>query len=84
MSPEQALAEALAMDVSSTPTPPCGLTTREQQVAQLVCVGESSRDIARRLVISEGTVRVRLEHIFRKLDVHSRAELAAWGSRQFG
>ena len=83
LSPEEALAEALGLEVSAVPKRSPLLTPREQQVAQLVGAGLSSRDIAHQLVISDGTVRAHMEHIFHKLDLHSRAQLAAWASRQF-
>jgi len=47
-------------------------------VAVLVARGFGSRRIAAELVIAEGTVRVHVEHILSKLDLHSRAQLASW------
>jgi DNA-binding NarL/FixJ family response regulator len=54
------------------------LTERERQVASLVAQGLSTRQIADALVIAEGTARIHVEHILTKLDLHSRAQLAAW------
>ncbi len=54
------------------------LTGREREVAVLVARGFGSRRIAAELVIAEGTVRVHVEHILSKLDLHSRAQLASW------
>jgi DNA-binding NarL/FixJ family response regulator len=54
------------------------LTRREQEVARFVARGLSNREIAQALVIAEGTARVHVEHILSKLDLHSRAQLAAW------
>jgi two-component system nitrate/nitrite response regulator NarL len=51
------------------------LTDRQQQVATLVCAGLSNKMIARKLGVSEGTVKVHMHMIFQKLNVHSRAEL---------
>jgi predicted ATPase/DNA-binding CsgD family transcriptional regulator len=59
-------------------TRPSPLTRRELQVAALVARGLTNRQIAAELVISEGTVGVHLEHIFGKLELRSRAQLAAW------
>ncbi len=58
--------------------PPGPLTGREQQIAALVGEGMSSRDIARQLGISKRTVDAHLEHIFGKLGISSRVQLAAW------
>lgn len=46
-------------------------------VAILVARGLTSRQIAAELVIAEGTVRIQVERILKKLGVHSRAEVAA-------
>jgi non-specific serine/threonine protein kinase len=52
------------------------LTGREQQIAALVGEGMSNRDIARQLGISKRTVDAHLEHIFGKLGISSRVQLA--------
>jgi non-specific serine/threonine protein kinase len=59
---------------------PSPLTRREREVAALVARGLTDRQIAEALVIAEGTVGVHLGNIFTKLDLHSRAELAAWAA----
>jgi len=51
-------------------------------VATLVARGLSNRQIAERLVIAEGTARIHVEHILNKLELHSRAQLAAWAVGQ--
>ncbi len=53
------------------------LSRREREVAELVSGGQSNRDVATVLVISERTVERHMENIFRKLDVRSRAAVAA-------
>ncbi len=53
------------------------LTTREAEVLELVADGGSNREIARRLFISEPTVKVHLRHIYDKLGVRNRAEASA-------
>lgn len=58
------------------------LTPREREIATLVSQGLTNRRIAHQLVISDGTVRIHLEHIFRKMDIHSRAQLAVLAVRQ--
>jgi DNA-binding CsgD family transcriptional regulator len=48
------------------------LTTRQQDLLQLVAAGYTNTQIARRLGISEGTVRTHLENIYGRLGVSSR------------
>lgn len=59
--------------------PPCraALTEREAQTLALIAQGLSNKLIARHLDISEGTVKVYVKNLLRKLDVRSRLELAA-------
>ncbi len=58
------------------------LTNREQQVATLVAQGRRYRDVAQDLGISEHTVRNHLRHVFDKLQVSSRVELAVLYERE--
>jgi DNA-binding NarL/FixJ family response regulator len=58
------------------PTPP-ELTARERQILRWIAAGDSNREIARRLVISEHTVRAHLRNLMRKLGVGKRAQAAA-------
>jgi DNA-binding NarL/FixJ family response regulator len=53
------------------------LTSREREVLVLVAEGLDNRSIARKLVLSEKTVRNHVTHIFDKLQVASRAEAVA-------
>ena len=53
------------------------LTSREQTIVQLVATGMTNRQIAAHLIISPGTVRTHLDHIYRKLDVHTRSAAVA-------
>jgi pimeloyl-ACP methyl ester carboxylesterase/DNA-binding CsgD family transcriptional regulator len=57
------------------------LTPRQLQVAALVADGLSNRQIARRLGIEERSAEGHLERIRQRLDVHSRAHIAAWWTR---
>ena len=52
------------------------LTPRRAQVARLVCRGFSNREIAKKLGVAEGTIKIHLYSIYEKLNVHSRIELA--------
>jgi DNA-binding CsgD family transcriptional regulator len=53
------------------------LTRRETEVLQLVAEGLTNSAIAKRLYISPATVRAHLEHIFEKLNVHTRTAAVA-------
>jgi len=67
--------EALSPDLAE------GLTRREVDVVRLVAEGLSNRQIARRLVVSEATVKTHLNHVLSKLDVAGRPGLVAWAWR---
>jgi len=54
--------------------PFAGLTDREHEVLELIARGRSNPDIARRLSISEKTVRNHASMIFAKLEVAGRSE----------
>ena len=58
------------------------LSRRELEIARLVAEGLTNREIAGRLYISERTVDGHLEHVREKLEVNSRAQVAAWVTRQ--
>jgi DNA-binding NarL/FixJ family response regulator len=60
------------------------LTAREREVADLVATGITNREIAARLVLSEKTVERHLSRTFAKLDIRSRAALAAAVERARG
>lgn len=53
------------------------LTQAEQSVARLVGRGLSNRAVAEELSVSPDTVNTHLRHIFTKLDIRSRSQLAA-------
>ncbi|GLZ27974.1 hypothetical protein Lesp02_01640 [Lentzea sp. NBRC 105346] len=71
---------AYALDDHDSPV----LSAREQEVANLVADGLTNRAIAVRLGVSARTVASHLESIRTKLDLRSRAHIAAWvtGARQ--
>ncbi len=54
------------------------LTHREREVATLIAHGRTNREIAERLLITEGTAANHVLHILNKLGFRSRSEIAAW------
>jgi predicted ATPase/DNA-binding CsgD family transcriptional regulator len=64
---------AQARDATSGP-----LSSREFEIATLVVIGLSNREIAEQLFISPATVARHIANIFAKLGLSSRAQLAAW------
>jgi LuxR family maltose regulon positive regulatory protein len=55
------------------------LSNRETEVLQLIAIGFSNREIAQELVISPGTVKVHINHIYNKLQVHRRTQAVSKG-----
>src|SRR5690349_16091705 len=54
------------------------LTAREREVAELVALGRSNREIAEQLVLSDRTVGNHVQHILTKLGFGNRSQIAAW------
>jgi DNA-binding CsgD family transcriptional regulator len=52
------------------------LTPSERRVADLASQGRTNRQIAQALFVTTATVETHLRHVFRKLDVSGRGELA--------
>lgn len=59
--------------LQAAPSDP-SLTRREVEVLRLMAAGDTNARIARRLVISEGTVKSHVKHVLRKLGAANRAE----------
>jgi non-specific serine/threonine protein kinase len=88
LSEQQAVLLALSPASPSAAIPPSAvvgegrgegvLTPRELEIAALIAAGLSNKQMAQRLKISERTADAHVEHIRTKLDVHSRAQIAAW------
>jgi len=57
------------------------LTAREREVLLLVAVGLPNKSIARKLAISEKTVKAHLTHVFTVLGVRDRTSAALWAQR---
>ena len=51
------------------------LSSREKQIATLVCDGLANKEIARELCVCEGTVKQHVHSIYRKLSVRNRGGL---------
>ncbi len=58
------------------------LTDREVQVLKLVAQGHTNRDIAERLVVSEGTVGTHISNILEKLHLANRTQAALYALRR--
>jgi DNA-binding CsgD family transcriptional regulator len=61
----------------ATGRPAHGLTGAERSIAALIAQGQTNRQIASALFVTPNTVQAHLRHIFQKLGVRSRTELAA-------
>lgn len=57
------------------------LSPQERRILDLVIHGRGNKEIAAALGVSEGTVKTHLRQLYRKLQVHSRAEAAAKGTQ---
>ncbi|MGI8880704.1 MAG: response regulator [Jatrophihabitans sp.] len=73
--PPSTAAQVAGVEVSD------GLTKREVDVVRLVAEGLSNQQVARRLVLSEATVKTHLNHVLSKLDLDGRSALIAWAWR---
>ena len=67
-------------DRQQVPSP--RLTDRELEVLKLVAQGLNNREIAKRLFISENTVKNHVRNILEKLQLHSRMEAAMYAVRE--
>jgi pimeloyl-ACP methyl ester carboxylesterase/DNA-binding CsgD family transcriptional regulator len=73
-----AVADAM-LDFLHEPTSPAArLTARELEVAELIAEGLTNQAISRRLAVAPRTAEAHVENIRRKLEVRSRAQIAAW------
>lgn len=73
------LAHAMRHDTTHpTTASEAGLTDQEQRILEQVASGKSNKLVARELSITEGTVKVHVKHLLRKLNLRSRVEAAVW------
>lgn len=71
----QASAEALFADACARVAARYGLTPRESEVLVLLARGRNARHIAESLVISDGTARTHIMHIYQKMEINSQQSL---------
>ena len=78
------LVEAIADGPPSGPAPaslPDGLTPREAEVLTLIAAGLSNAEIAKRLVVSEATVKSHVNHMLAKIGARDRAQAVGYAYR---
>lgn len=75
------VARRVVSSFSSFANPLTSLSDREREVLNLLCNGDSYRDIAKKLFVSTNTVRFHLKNIYKKLQVNSRHEAVVKASR---
>lgn len=76
------LARALREESRPRSVAESGLTERESEILKLLARGYSNKVIARELDIAEGTIKVHVKHILKKLKLRSRVEAAVWAVEQ--
>lgn len=77
------LAEALRSQRSQPAAPDIhSLTQREREILRELAAGLSNKMIARKLEITEGTVKVHVKHLLKKLNLRSRVEAAVWAVQE--
>jgi DNA-binding NarL/FixJ family response regulator len=81
-SPLDPRAARTVLEARTEPDPLAALSQREREVLALLVEGLPNKLIARRLEISEKTVKSHLTRIFRELDVTDRTQAALWAERQ--
>ena len=78
---DEPLVSAIGRVAVSSADPVETLSRREREVYELVCEGLSNREIAKRLFISEATVKAHVHHVFDTLGIRSRTALAMNAAR---
>jgi DNA-binding NarL/FixJ family response regulator len=78
----KAAAELLASRSERRPAAAVELTARERDVLALVIAGDANKQIARKLGISEKTVKGHLTNLFQRIGVADRTQAALWAERE--
>lgn len=81
-SPLDPRAARALLDAKTAPDPLAGISAREREVLALLLEGMPNKLIARRLEISEKTVKSHLTRIFRQIGVADRVQAILWAERQ--
>ena len=76
------LAQSLREDRSEGERDIDQLTPRERDILKLLAQGLSNKMIARKLDITESTVKVHVKHLLKKMKLKSRVEVAVWVHQQ--
>lgn len=76
------LARALTEGSSPKSASEAGLTKQEGKILEQISNGKSNKLIAHELGFTEGTVKVHVKHLLKKLKLKSRVEAAVWAYRQ--
>lgn len=58
------------------------LTPRETEVMRCVATGSSNNQIAEKLIVSEGTVKIHVHNIYRKLGINNRVDLTLYAQKR--
>jgi DNA-binding NarL/FixJ family response regulator len=80
-SPLDPRAARTVLDARVAPDPLAAFSQRERDVLELLAAGLPNKLIARRLEISEKTVKSHLTRVFRELGVSDRTQAALWAER---
>lgn len=75
------LAQRLISKGGATAASPAGLSAREIEVLRLIAAGRSNPEIAAALSLSVRTIERHVENLYRKINVHGRAEATAYAFR---
>ncbi len=72
------LVQAIRTDSRPRSLEDAALTEQERKVLEQIAAGKSNKLIGRTLNISDGTVKVHVKHILKKLHLNTRVEAAVW------
>lgn len=75
------LLHGFRVEKTANELPPTLLTGREREILACVAVGDTNKQVAERLIISENTVKNHIKNILEKLNLDNRVQLAAYAVR---